>query len=88
MPNSLFIRPIYQRIRPVYRQNRLVLIGWEFHCSYFQSNGFRSVFIEFGWFFKKPMKSEGANFLVSTGFLNTGCAQPWPLWAEPLAART
>jgi hypothetical protein len=29
-------------------------------------------FTEFGRFFRKPTGSEGADFLVSVGFLNTG----------------
>jgi hypothetical protein len=40
MLNSLFIQPVY-------RQNRTVFIGWWFHYSYFQSNKFWPVFIEF-----------------------------------------
>jgi hypothetical protein len=31
-------------------------------------------FIEFGRFFQKPAGSEGADFLVSAGFLNTAPA--------------
>jgi hypothetical protein len=29
-------------------------------------------FSEFGWFFQKPTESEGGDFLVFAGFLNTG----------------
>jgi hypothetical protein len=45
--------------------------GWGFHCSNFESNEFRPVFTKFGRFFRKPAGSEGADFLVSAGFLNT-----------------
>jgi hypothetical protein len=38
------------------------LIGWEFYCSNFELNGFRSVFTEFGRFFQKSAGSEGAQF--------------------------
>jgi hypothetical protein len=58
-------------MQPVYRQNRLVFVGWGFYCSYFQSNGFRPVFTEFDRFFQKLTESEGADFLVSASFLNT-----------------
>jgi hypothetical protein len=45
--------------------------GWGFHCSNFESNEFWPVFTEFDRFFQKPAGSEGADFLVSAGFLNT-----------------
>jgi hypothetical protein len=35
----------------------------EIHCSNFESNGFRPIFTEFGRFFRKPVGSEGADFL-------------------------
>jgi hypothetical protein len=51
----------------IYPQNWPVFIGWRFHCSYFQSNGFRSIFTD--RFFQKLTKSEGTDFSVSTVFL-------------------
>jgi hypothetical protein len=48
--------------------------GWGFHCSNFESNGFQPVFTEFYRIrpiFPKTGGSEGADFLVSAGFLNT-----------------
>jgi hypothetical protein len=68
MPNSLFIQPVY-------RQNRLVFVGWGFHFHIFNQMDFGQFllnFTEFDQFFLKPTKSEGADFLVSAGFLNTG----------------
>jgi hypothetical protein len=53
----------------VYPQNWPVFIGWRFHCSYFQSNRFRSIFTDFDRFFQKLTKSEGTDFSVSTVFL-------------------
>jgi hypothetical protein len=45
---------------------------------------FSSNFIEFGRFFWKPTGSEGADFLFSAGFLNTGWWTPEPAgFADP-----
>jgi hypothetical protein len=38
---------------------------------------FSSNFTEFGRFFQKPTGSEGVDFLVSAGFLNTGMHFWW-----------
>jgi hypothetical protein len=64
MPISLFIRPVYRQNRPV--GDFIVQILNQMDFGRFSPN-----FTEFGRFFQKPAGSEGADFLVSDGFLNT-----------------
>jgi hypothetical protein len=59
-------RPISLFIQPVYRQNRPV---GDFTVQILNQMDFG----QFGRFFRKPAGSEGADFLVSAGFLNTAC---------------
>jgi hypothetical protein len=68
---SLFIRPVYRRIRVVYRQNRPVGDFAVQILNQMDFGRFSPNFTEFGQFFQKPTGSEGADFLVSAGFLNT-----------------
>jgi hypothetical protein len=83
MLNSLFIWPVYRRIRPVYRQNRSVFVGWGFHCSCFQSNGFWPVFTKFyqikSVFLKTDIIGGGQFFSVHRFFKHwsrTACSVP------------
>jgi hypothetical protein len=75
-PNSLFIRPVYRRIRLVYRQNRPVGDFTVQILNQIDFGRFSPNFTEFGRFFQKLAGSEGADFLVSAGFLNTSCFEP------------
>jgi hypothetical protein len=70
-PNSLFIQPVYQWIRPVYRQNRPVGDFTVQILNQMDFDRFSLNFTEFDRFFWKPAGSEGADFFVSAGFLNT-----------------
>jgi hypothetical protein len=64
MPISLFIRPIYRRIRTFGDFTVQILNQIDF-------GRFSPNFTEFGRFLRKPTGTEGTDFLVSTGFLNS-----------------